>query len=47
MTPMGEDFVPRPASLVSSLGSQARKVLVLGPEYGSLGFSAQAKGFAL
>ena len=36
-----------PTSLLSSLGSQARKVLFLGPEYGSPGFSPQAKGFAL
>ena len=47
MTPVGEDFVPCPASLLSSLRSQARKVLVLGPKYGSPGFSPQAKGFAL
>ena len=41
---VGEDFVPTPASLLSSLGSQARKVLVLSTEYGSPGFSPQAKG---
>ena len=41
---VGEDFVPTPTSLLSSLGSQARKVLVLNTEYGSPRFSPQAKG---
>ena len=41
---VGEDFVPTPASLLSFLGSQARKVLVLSIENGSPGFSPQVKG---
>ena len=31
---MGEDFVPRPASCLSSLGNQARKILFSVPSVG-------------
>ena len=39
MVIVGEDFVPRPASCLSSLGSQARKVLFSVPsvEFGIFG----------
>ena len=34
IVPVGEDFVPRPASCLSSLGSQTRKVLFSVPSVG-------------